>query len=186
MITQKKYINKVEHLWYDSSNLVYTACYDGERQEKTLKVVFKGGRTYIYKDVDVNDYVLFTRTASSNGEAFNKNIVKKYKGVRVSDTDLSQLEEMRKEYADENKKIENALSPLSYTLQLNDKTGEFRLILDGKTIYEGVEGQVSIVNLFNSMHIDYGTTELEDNLSTEQDFIDNVEKLEPINNNKEE
>ena len=149
-------------------------------------MVFKGGRTYIYKDVDVNDYVLFTRTASSNGEAFNKNIVKKYKGVRVSDTDLSQLEEMRKEYADENKKIENALSPLSYTLQLNDKTGEFRLILDGKTIYEGVEGQVSIVNLFNSMHIDYGTTELEDNLSTEQDFIDNVEKLEPINNNKEE
>ena len=178
MVTQKNYINKVEHIWYESSNLVYTACYDGDRQQKTLKAVFKGGRTYIYKDVDVADYMLFTRTASSNGEAFNRNIVKRYKGVRVSDTDLDKLEELRKEYADENKKVEEVQSQLDYTLEINNETGEFRLILNGKNIYEGVEGQVSIINLLASMHIPYMMKEFNGKLVTEEDFIENVDKLE--------
>lgn len=177
-VTQKKYINNVEHIWYDSSNLVYSACYNGPRQEKTLKVVFKNGRTYIYKDVDINDYMAYTRTFSSNGSAFNTYIVKKYKGVRVSDTDEAKLEELRKIFAAEDKKIEDALSPLSYVLEINDKTGEFRLVLDGKPIYEGVEGQVSIVNLLSSMHVQYATKEIETPLVTEEDFIQNIDKLE--------
>ena len=148
------------------------------RSKKTLKAVFKGGRTYIYKDVDVADYMLFTRTASSNGEAFNRNIVKRYKGVRVSDTDLDKLEELRKEYADENKKVEDVQSKLDYTLEINNENGEFRLILNGKVIYEGVEGQVSIINLLTSMHIPYLMKELETRLTTEEDFIENVDKLE--------
>ena len=177
-ITQRKYINNVEHIWYESSNLVYSACYNGARQEKTLKVVFKNGRTYVYKDVDVNDYMAYTRTYSSNGSAFNTYIVKKYKGVRVSDTDATKLEELRKMFLDEDKKIEEALSPLSYVLEINDNTGEFRLVLDGKPIYEGVEGQVSIVNLLSSIHIQYTTKQMETPLVTEEDFIQNVDKLE--------
>lgn len=179
-VTQKKYINNVEHIWYDSSNLVYSACYNGARQEKTLKVVFKNGRTYIYKDVDVNDYMAYTRTYSSNGSAFNTYIVKKYKGVRVSDTDAEKLEELRKMFAEEDMKIEKALSPFSYVLEINDMTGEFRLVLDGKPIYEGIEGQVSIVNLLNSMHIQYATKEMNKPLVTEEDFIQNADKLELI------
>ena len=180
MITQRKYINNVEHIWYESSNLVYSACYNGARQEKTLKVVFKNGRTYIYKDVDVNDYMAYTRTYSSNGSAFNTYIVKKYKGIRVSDTDETKLEELRKMFAEEDMKIEKALSPFSYVLEINDTTGEFRLVLDGKPIYEGIEGQVSIVNLLQSMHIQYTTKEIETPLVTEEDFIQNVDKLELI------
>ena len=177
-ITQRKYINNVEHIWYESSNLVYSACYNGARQEKTLKVVFKNGRTYVYKDVDVNDYMAYTRTYSSNGSAFNTYIVKKYKGVRISDTDETKLEELRKMFAEEDRKIEEALSPLSYVLEINDDTGEFRLVLDGKPIYEGIEGQVSIVNLLSSMHIQHATKQMETPLITEEDFIQNPEKLE--------
>lgn len=179
-ITQKKYINNVEHIWYESSNLVYSACYNGARQEKTLKVVFKGGRTYVYKDVDVNDYMAYTRTYSSNGSAFNTYIVKKYKGIRVSDTDAEKLEELRKMFAEEDMKIEKALSPFSYVLEINDTTGEFRLVLDGKPIYEGIEGHVSIVNLLQSMHIQYATKEMDKPLVTEEDFIQNADKLELI------
>ena len=59
-------------------------------------------------------------------------------------------------------------------------TGEFRLVLDGKPIYEGIEGQVSIVNLLQSMHIQYATKEMDKPLVTEEDFIQNADKLELI------
>lgn len=169
MITYNKYINKVDHTWYDSSNLVYTACYDNPGQTKSLKVVFKGGRTYIYKDVDATDYLKF-KGAESNGSVFNAQIVKKYKGVRLADTDLDKLEEMRKGFAEENQKIEQALGSLAYHMEINEETGEFRLKLNDKTIYEGVEGQVSIVNLFSSMHLLYSTSEMKEPLGTAEDF----------------
>lgn len=175
MIKYKKYTNNVEHIWYDSSNLEYTACYNGNREQKTLKAVFKKGATYLYKDVDINDYVAFTRTSASNGSAFNTYIVKKYKGIRMSDTDLSKLESLKREFEDENGKIEAALSPFSYMLEINDETGKFRLLMDGKPIYEGVEGQVSILNLLNSMHIQYETKELTEELYTEERFISEQE-----------
>ena len=53
---------------------------------------------------------------------------------------------------------------------MNHETGEFRLLLNDKPIYEGVEGKVSIVNLFSSMHILYSTSEMEKPLKTETDF----------------
>lgn len=170
MVVYNRYINKVDHTWYDSSNLVYTACYDREGQTKVLKVVFKGGRTYIYKDVDVEDYVAFSKGAASNGEEFNKHIVKKYKGVRLGDTDLTKLDNLKKEFIDDNTQVEEALTKLSYHLELNNETGEFRLLLNDKPIYEGVEGKVSIINLFSSMHILYSASEIEKPLKTENDF----------------
>lgn len=170
MVIYNKYVNKVDHTWYDSSNLVYSACYDAENENKTLKIVFKGGRTYIYKDVSPEDYVAFSKGASSNGEAFNKNIVKKYKGVRLGDTDLDKLEELKKSFIEDNTAIETAMSSLAYHLEINEKTGEFRLLLNGKPIYEGTEGKVSIVNLFASMHILYSISDMEKPLSTSDDF----------------
>lgn len=170
MVTYNKYVNKVDHTWYDSSNLVYSACYDNEGDSKTLKVVFKGGRTYIYKDVSSNDYLMFSKGAESNGEQFNRHIVKKYKGVRLSDTNLDKLEELKKEFIGENEKIEQALTNLSYHMEINEKTGEFKLKLNDKVIYEGVEGMVSIINLFSSMHLLYSVSELAEPLTTSDDF----------------
>ena len=170
MVIYNKYVNKVDHTWYDSSNLVYSACYDNEGTKKSLKVVFKGGRTYLYKDVDANDYLMFSKGAQSNGEEFNRHIVKKYKGVRLGDTDIEKLEELKNTFSEENAQIEKALTDLSYHMEISEKTGEFRLKLNDKTIYEGVEGKVSIVNLFSSMHILYSISELTDSLSTSEDF----------------
>ena len=171
MVIYNKYINKIDHTWYDSSNLVYSACYDNEGDNKVLKAVFKGGRTYLYKDVNAQDYVLFSKGAASNGEEFNRHIGKKYKGVRISDTDLTKLEELKKSFMEENQKIEEALTNLAYHMEINEKTGEFRLKLNDKVIYEGIEGQVSIVNLFSSMHLLYSMSELTEPLSTRDDFV---------------
>lgn len=169
MITFNKYINKVDHVWYDSSNIVYSQCYDNDGPEKTVKVVFKGGRTYLYKGVSDTDYVQ-CKLAESNGSAFAK-FTKKYQGVRIADTDLEKLDELKTKFTDDNRVLEESSSKLVYELEADDKTGEFRLKINGNTIYEGIEGQVSIVNLLNCMRISYRMTELAEPLKKEQDFI---------------
>ena len=74
MITFNRYVNQEDHTWYDSSNVVYSKCYDTKSSKfKTLKIVFKGGRTYLYKDVDADDYLRF-KTAQSNGDALQPKI----------------------------------------------------------------------------------------------------------------
>ena len=92
-IVYNKYINNRDHTWYDSSNVLYSVCYDTNAEKKTLKVVFKQGRTYLYKDVDVNDYLMF-RNSESHGKSVNEFIVKKYKGVRLSDTTQETLDNL--------------------------------------------------------------------------------------------
>lgn len=171
MITYKKYVNKIEYLWYDSSNLVFSACYDNDNGSKALKVVFKGGRTYLYRDVDVEDYMRFTRTSGSNGALFNTEIVKKYKGVRIADANLDEIEKLKDDVKTEDDKIDTALSQFDYMLEINDETGEFRLSMGGKPIYEGIEGQVSITNLLSSMHVTCAVKQLDGKLSTIEDFI---------------
>ena len=82
MIIYNRYVNQEDHVWYDSSNIVYSKCYDTQNTKfKTLKIVFKGGRTYVYRNVDADDYIIF-KTATSNGQEFNKRI-KKYDAVRI-------------------------------------------------------------------------------------------------------
>ena len=56
-------------------------------------------------------------------------------------------------------------------MEMNGDTGEFRLSLNGKPIFEGIENQVSIVRLLKSMNINYSYSELEDNISKEEDFF---------------
>lgn len=147
-----KYENSQEVCWYDSSNTIFSKCYDNPGDLKVVKIIFKNGRTYLYKDVDVNDYIMF-RDSESNGSAFVK-YIKKYTATRIQDTDLSKLEEMKHRMMDETQEIqETKMSNIGYTIEFCDNTGEFILKLGDKVIYSGIEGKVSIVNLFRSMGI---------------------------------
>lgn len=153
MIVYNKYTNLRDHTWYDSSNVVYSECIDSDTEKKTLKIVFKQGRTYLYRDVDVEDYIRF-KNAESNGKAFNQ-FIKKYECVRMPDTAQSDLDEMRNGFMEEDGQTSEAFSNLQYVLEVDDQTGEFVLKLNGHDIFSGIEGQVSIVRLLKSMNIAY-------------------------------
>lgn len=156
MIIYNKYIDNQDYTWYDSSNVVFSKCYDStESSTKTLKIVFKNGRTYIYKDVDINDYLTF-KTSQSNGQAVNTAIIKKYKGVRISDTDIDKLSELRDSFINDDKEIgETQVKDLVYVVNYVEKNGEFTLSLGKNIIYHGNESKVSLFSLFKSMNIAY-------------------------------
>jgi len=153
MIVYNRYVNQEDHVWYDSSNIVYSKCYDAQSSPtRTVKIVFKQGRTYVYRNVDVNDYVRF-KTAQSTGKAFNQ-LIKKYDAVRLSDTDLDKLNELQESFKNELKENdEQKLGDLVYTIKVNEKTGEFIIVLGEKTLFRGIEGQFSILNLLTSLNI---------------------------------
>lgn len=168
-IVYNKYSNNRDHTWYDSSNVVYSVCYDANTEKKVVKIVFKQGRTYLYRDVDVNDYLLF-KTAESTGKSVNDFIIKKYKSVRLPDTDLGTIEALKDDFINENKITEEAFTNLVYHLEINNDTKEFRLKLNDKTIFEGIENQISIVRLLKSMNINYSISEMEGKITNEEDF----------------
>lgn len=88
---------KIDAIWYDSSMIVYSECYDNPNNPlKELSVTFKNGATYKYLDVDVNDYVMFVHGGieDSNGKALNKFIKPKYECIRVDDKDVNILKEI--------------------------------------------------------------------------------------------
>ena len=101
----------------------------------------------------------------------NEFIVKKYKGVRLSDTSQETLDALKEEFINENKVTEEAFTNLAYHLEINGETGEFRLSLNDKPIYEGIENQVSITRLLKSMNINYSYSELKGSITKEEDFI---------------
>ena len=83
----------VERTWFDSSNLKYTECLDFDNNLKTLRVVFNNGTQYEYKDVKVNDYLLF-REDLSQGKALNKYIkANGYEYKKLDDANLSNIED---------------------------------------------------------------------------------------------
>lgn len=153
MIVYNRYVNQEDHVWYDSSNIVYSKCYDSQNTPaKTLKIVFKQGRTYVYRNVDANDYVRF-KTSQSTGKAFNE-LVKKYDAVRIADTDIDKLNELQETFKNELKENDNQkLGDLVYTIKVIEETGEFIITLGDKTLFRGIEGQFSILNLFTSLNI---------------------------------
>lgn len=156
MIVYNKYLDNQDYTWYDSSNVLFSKCYDNpDSNTKTLKIVFKNGRTYIYKDVDINDYLTF-KMAQSNGQAVNTSIIKKYKGVRISDTDVDKLSELREKFVNDEKEIsETPLKDLIYKVNYNEQCSEFTLVIGDKVIYHGNESKVSLFSLFKSMNIAY-------------------------------
>lgn len=156
MIVYNKYLDNQDYTWYDSSNVIFSKCYDNpDSSLKTLKIVFKNGRTYIYKDVDINDYLTF-KTAQSNGQSVNTSIVKKYKGVRISDTDVDKLTKLKDDFIESEKNIsETQMKDLVYKVDYDEKNSEFILKIGDKVIYHGNENKVSLFSLFKSMNIAY-------------------------------
>lgn len=171
-IVFNKYVNNKDHTWYDSTNVLYSLCYDNDTDKKNIKIIFKNGRTYLYKDVDSQDFINF-KMSESTGKGVNEYITKKYKGLRLQDTDLSELENLKQEFIDDDKITDEAFTNLSYHLSVNDDTGEFLLLLNNKPIYKGIEGKVSIVNLLKSMNIHYS---ISGDYQNEEEDIEN-EKL---------
>ena len=166
-----KYENGIEHNWYLSSNILYSQCYD-KGEGKSLKLVFKGGRTYLYMGVSLDDYILF-RDSESTGEAANKYIIKKYKAVRLEDVNTNELEKMKNDFMEGDKVVNDTIGSLIYHIEANKETGEIRLKLGDKTLYEGIEGQISLIELFSSMQIKYTSSELTTPLYNEAEFIEN-------------
>lgn len=76
---------RLDRVWYSSSNILYSECEDIPNELKVLRVMFKNGSSYEYKDVDVNDYVMFVRGGldGSNGSAFYKFIKGKYEFKKI-------------------------------------------------------------------------------------------------------
>lgn len=97
-IVISKYENNVDKAWYDSSNVIYSECIDNADDYKDLFITFKDSRTYHYKGVTVQDYLLF-REDVSQGKALNKYITKKiggkpvYEFERLENKDLTLLNE---------------------------------------------------------------------------------------------
>ena len=164
-ITYRKYIDNEDHCWYDSSNVVYSVCFDTQDESpRDVKVVFKGGRTYLYKGVEPSDYVMF-RDAESQGKSFNQ-YIKNHDCDRLEDTPLDKLEAMLRSFIEDS----GEQPPYAYGLEIDNGTGAFRITHDGKTLFSGLEGQVSVINLFTALGIPYTVTECEVKLPTAEEF----------------
>lgn len=166
MKTFERYIDSKDCVWYDSSNIIYSECKDNQSDTKPLKIVFKQGRTYLYSDVSVEDYIMF-RNADSNGKAFNQ-YIKKYECVRLPDTNLTELEDTKKKYMEEVGAVEKEHSNIKYLVEMNPETGNIKLHMNGNLIFEGVEGQISLMQLLKSMSINYIFVDSTDNDDTSE------------------
>lgn len=167
------YKDNMFETWYDSSNVVYSRCYDTDGDTVNVKIVFKGGRTYMYRNVDKNHYNIF-RTSDSNGKAFN-DFIKEYKGVRISDTDMNLLEERRKMMDKKRTELsESKVSDMKYHIVACDKDGKFSLFVNGERVFSGTEGEVSVLNLMKALGLNY-TMEMVEELNVESD--ENLEEI---------
>ena len=100
---------RLDRAWYNSSNIVYSECEDKENDYKTLRVVFKNGACYEYKNVSVMDYLMFMHGGidGSNGKALNKFIKEnKYEYERLDNKDLNIINEEMNNIIENNKKCE--------------------------------------------------------------------------------
>ena len=50
---------------------------------------------------------------------------------------------------------EQKLGDLVYRIQVDEKTGEFIILMGEKILFRGIEGQFSILNLFTSLNFKY-------------------------------
>lgn len=83
------YENDLDRAWYNSSNVLYSECDDIDGGLKQVRVTFSSGKTYWYKNVDVNDYLLF-REDVSQGKALSK-FIKKYECERLEDKNVDDI-----------------------------------------------------------------------------------------------
>lgn len=108
MITFRYYDKdeKVDRIWYSSSNILYSECDDKTDDFKELRITFKNGETYVYKKVDVNDYVLFAHGGidASNGKAFWKIIRPKYEAEKIGKKTLEEINSLMEFYKEKKNK----------------------------------------------------------------------------------
>lgn len=146
MLKFSYYIDDVkDRAWFESSNVVYGECDESNTQFKTVRIVFKNGSTYQYKDVHVADWVSF-KNAESQGKALNEHFKKAgYKYERVEDANLDELE----------KELESRVS-IDYILKVNND--KMTLIDNKKGVelytmdYPGEEITTSIKGLLESLN----------------------------------
>lgn len=99
MILKKVYNEeeRTQKVWYDSSMIAYTEMVEDEFENKgNLHVTFKNGSTYVYKDVLLEDYILFIGggTDASQGKTLNKVIKSKYEFEKEENKDVQKLFEL--------------------------------------------------------------------------------------------
>ena len=170
----KKYINQRDNVWYDgTTNVLFTSYYLPEGKEiGLLKIVFKGGDTYMYYNVPQEIYIQL-RESESASKAVNKLIKNQYTYVHLSKTDLSELKHFEDICDSENKRVKDATEKLQYSIEGDKETGKIRLKSENKVIFESNTVNVNIFSLLLSMGIPYSFSELHDELYTESDFIKN-------------
>jgi hypothetical protein len=70
----------------DSSNILLS---EYDKTKKTLKIIFKAGTQYLYKDMLDRDYVRF-EVSESQGSVFNKTM-RKYEFEKLEKVDTTEL-----------------------------------------------------------------------------------------------
>lgn len=132
----------LDKAWYDSSTIIYSECDDIEGELKTVRVTFKDGRTYAYKGVKVNDYLMF-REHMSQGKALNS-FLKKYECERIDNCNVDDIKEKLNEIlhpedkvliTDKNVKvIKNNNEVLSTEIETNNDINTLKEILNALNI----------------------------------------------------
>lgn len=92
----------IDHCWYNSSNILYSECLDKENEYKQLKILFANGTAYLYKDVDVKDYINFSILGGidgSQGKALNKIIKPKYECEKLTESESHNIKMRMENYA---------------------------------------------------------------------------------------
>lgn len=188
------YNNGIDKVWYDSSNILYSECDDNVNQLKTLRIVFKNGRTYEYYGVDVNDYLLFRENASQ-GKALNQ-YIKKYKYEKISDANLLKIEEELQDLMNTDKNYDK--SKLFESLEGNYKqiikiVNEFKQFDLNKNEYSYllyiINKIMQALTITNFSDKDLNLLEIKDNLDnnisllqSESNISNEIELFEKIKN----
>ena len=152
----------IDRTWYDSSNIIYSECYDKPDSLKEVKIVFSSGRCYLYKDVNVNDYLMF-REAKSQGKAINRFLTKNengkpvYEFVRLEDVDVDKIRKSMQEYD-------------SVPKLLIDNDGNLRIVVNRNVVYENKSGllgnedvKLLLIDIFDTLNLNYKLKEIETN-----------------------
>ena len=85
--------NGIVECLIDSSNILSS---EYDRNKKTLKITFKAGKQYLYKEVSERDYFRF-EVSESQGSVFNKTMTK-YEFDKLDKIDTDELVKEIKEH----------------------------------------------------------------------------------------
>jgi hypothetical protein len=164
-----KYKNNIDYCFYESGNIEYSECIDKENEYKDLTVIFKDGRCYNYKEVDVNDYVKF-KNAVSNGKALNEHIIgkdrknPKYNTLRLPDKDLNTLNIFKKELLEE---LGGNAETTTFETYKDKANGKIFLYKNGLQIFGGRNGEFILEDVLNALEIQF-TEKVDSELISEE------------------